>query len=202
MTPPDQPSGGTGRLALPRLPGKVRAVIRALHRDAGYVAVGLTLIYAVSGLAVNHLEDWDPNFTQLQREFHLELPAGADDAAIAASVLTQVGIREVPSSVYRVSPERLEITLSQSSLFVAADGQVVQEGQSPRLLLRAANWLHLNRGKRAWTYVADAYAVALLGLALSGLLMIPGRKGFWGRGAVLVVLGALVPTLYVALNGP
>jgi uncharacterized protein len=202
MNEPDSRGARAARFALPRLPGKVRAAIRALHRDAGYLAVGLTLIYAASGLAVNHLEDWDPNFTQLQREYQLQLPTGADDTAIATAVLTQLDVREAPSSVYRVSPDRLEITLAESSLFVAANGHVMQEGQSPRLLLRAANWLHLNRGKRAWTYVADAYAVTLLGLALSGLFMIPGRKGFWGRGAVLVVLGALVPTLYVALNGP
>jgi hypothetical protein len=69
-------------------------------------------------------------------------------------------------------------------------------------LLRAANWLHLNRGKRAWTYVADAYAIVLLGLAASGLFMIPGRNGFWGRGVILVTLGAMIPTVYVVLNGP
>jgi uncharacterized protein len=202
MTEPDKPGSRAHRFSLPRLPGKVRSAIRAVHRDAGYLVVGLTLVYAASGLAVNHLEDWDPNFTQLQREFHVQLPVTGDDTAIATSVLAQLDVREVPSSVYRVSPERLEITLAESSLFVAADGSVMQEGQSPRLLLRAANWLHLNRGKRAWTFVADFYAVTLLGLALSGLFMIPGRKGFWGRGVVLVLVGALVPTLYVALNGP
>lgn len=200
----NSPETGPKRSAitLPRLPGKLRAAIRAVHRDAGYLAVGLTLIYALSGLAVNHIADWDPNFTQVRREFQVSLPATSDDATTASAVLGALAIREAPLSVYRVSPERLEITLAETSLFVAPDGKVVQEGQSPRWLLRAANWLHLNRGKRAWTYVADTYAVVLLGLALSGLFMIPGRKGFWGRGAVFVLLGALVPMVYVTLNGP
>lgn len=200
----NSPETGPKRLAitLPRLPGKLRAAIRAVHRDAGYLAVGLTLIYALSGLAVNHIADWDPNFTQVRREFQVTLPGAGDDAATASAVLGALAITEAPLSVYRVSPERLEITLAETSLFVAPGGKVVQEGQSPRWLLRAANWLHLNRGKRAWTYVADTYAVVLLGLALSGVFMIPGRKGFWGRGAVLVLLGALVPMVYVTLNGP
>jgi hypothetical protein len=33
-----------------------------IHRDLGYVCVGLTLVYAVSGVAVNHVRDWNPNY--------------------------------------------------------------------------------------------------------------------------------------------
>ncbi len=60
---------------------------------------------------------------------------------------------------------------------------MIEEGQKPRFFLRLANWLHLNRGKKAWSYVADTYAVILLFLASSGLFMIPGKKGIKGRGA-------------------
>ena len=49
--------------------------------------------------------------------------------------------------------------------------------------------------------MADSYAVLLLLLATSGLLMIPGRKGLLGRGAVIALTGALVPVLYVVLSG-
>jgi len=31
-----------------------RSWLRAVHRDFGYLAVGFTIIYAVSGLAINH----------------------------------------------------------------------------------------------------------------------------------------------------
>ena len=32
-----------------------RGWLRAVHRDFGYLAVGFTLIYAVSGIAINHI---------------------------------------------------------------------------------------------------------------------------------------------------
>jgi hypothetical protein len=64
-----------------------------------------------------------------------------------------------------------------------------------------ANWLHYNRGKAAWTYIADAYAVLLLYLAISGLFMIKGKLGLRWRGLVLLGLGASVPILYVTLSG-
>lgn len=184
-----------------RIPPRARGALRALHRDAGYLAVGLTFVYALSGLAVNHVEDWDPNFTQVRSEHQITLPHQASDDRVAEVVLQELGIHEAPVGIYRSSPDRLEITLEQSTVYVSSDGHVLRDGQSPRFLLRAANWLHLNRGKKAWTYVADAYAIALLFLALSGLFMIPGRKGVFGRGAALVLTGVAVPVLYVWLSG-
>lgn len=69
------------------------------------------------------------------------------------------------------------------------------------MFIRAANWLHLNRGKKAWTWFADGYAVVLLFLATSGIFMLPGRKGLLGRGAVLVGLGIAIPLIYLTFVG-
>lgn len=185
-------------------PFKLRPWLRAIHRDAGYLVIGLTFVYALSGLAVNHIADWDPNFTQISRELRVELPTNTDDdATTAQAVLDALGRTGPSSDVYRPEPDKLDITLEATTLHVdLTTGSVFEEGQRARWVLRAANWLHLNRGKQAWTYIADAYAVVLLYLATSGLFMLPGRKGLLGRGAVLASLGALVPIVYVALSGP
>jgi uncharacterized protein len=178
-----------------------RPLLRALHRDAGYLAVGLTLIYAVSGLAVNHISDWDPNFQNYERTVGVGRLTG-DDNAMASQALGRLGVHGTPQEVYRASPTQLEIVLENRSIHLnTATGIAVDEGQKPRFFLRAANWLHLNRGKRAWRYIADAYAAGLLLLAVSGIFMIPGKKGLRGRGGLLVALGAAVPIAYVALSG-
>jgi hypothetical protein len=178
-----------------------RPLLRALHRDAGYLAVGLTCVYALSGLAVNHVKDWDPSFDNYER-VHKLAPLHGSDAAIAQSVLSQLAIHETPRDVYREADDALSITFDKRSLHVTlSSGEVLEQGQEPRFFLRAANYLHLNRGKRAWTFVADSYAVVLLGLALSGMFMLPGRKGLFGRGLIFLLLGAAVPILYVTLSG-
>ena len=180
----------------------VRPWLRALHRDIGYFAVGLTIVYACSGLAVNHLKDWDPNFKQVNRTHHLALPLPTEDDAAAKSVLASLAVHEEPREVYRASDTQLDVVFDKRTFHVdTTTGVVHEEGQAARPLLRAANWLHLNRGKRAWTYVADFYAAFLLFLAISGLFMIPGRKGLIGRGAVVALLGAAVPIVYVVLSG-
>lgn len=180
-----------------------RPWLRAIHRDLGYVAVGLTLVYAASGLAVNHIAQWDPNFRDTSEVHELgPLPEGADDAALTRLVLDKLHVDAQPRDTYRASPERFDIVFDGRSLHVnPKTGHVLDEGQKPRVLLRIANWLHLNRGKKAWTYFADAYAAGLLFLAISGMFMIAGKKGFFWRGAALVAIGLAVPTLYVAISG-
>jgi hypothetical protein len=180
----------------------LRPWLRAIHRDAGYFGVGLTLVYALSGLAVNHIADWDPSFTQISRTHQLPGPLPNDADAAAKRVQSALGISETPREVYTAGDDAVDIVFDRRTLHVTpSTGKVLEEGQSPRLLLRVANWLHLNRGKKAWTYVADTYAVVLLYLAISGLFMIPGRKGLLGRGAVIAALGAAVPIGYVVFSG-
>lgn len=185
-----------------RRPARWRPWLRALHRDIGYVAVGLTFVYALSGLAVNHIADWDPNFDNYEARHQVAVPLPEDDRAAAEQVLAALAVTAAPTEVYRSDARELSILLDGSTLHVDLDsGVVVEDGQRPRLLLRIANWLHLNRGKKAWTYIADGYAVFLLFLAVSGLFMLPGRKGLLGRGGVFVLLGIAVPVLYVTLSG-
>ena len=186
-----------------RRPIRWRPWLRALHRDLGYLAVGLTMIYALSGLAVNHIADWDPNFENYQRELTVAAPLPLDDDDEAARIVQeQAGVTGEPVDVYRVDDDLLEVTFDDRTLHVTlSSGRVFEEGQEPRFFLRAANWLHLNRGKKAWTWFADGYAIALVLLATSGMFMIPGRKGLLGRGAVMVALGVAIPLVYLTYVG-
>lgn len=178
-----------------------RQLLRMLHRDGGHLVVGLTFVYALSGLAVNHIADWDPNFSNYERTHELGTALHGDDDAIAKQVLARLAIHEPPSEVYRAEDAILDITFETRSLHVTlATGRVLEQGQRPRFLLRAANYLHLNRGKRAWKYVADAYAAILLFLAGSGLFMMPAKRGQRLRTMALIALGIAVPVLYVTTS--
>jgi len=179
-----------------------RSLSRALHRDLGHLAVGLTVVYAASGLAVNHIADWEPSFQSYQEAHELGGPIAGSDDDVAAAVRAKLGVREAPRDVYRAAPDDLELVFDKRTLHVnAATGHVLDEGQRPRFFLRAANWLHLNRGKKAWTYVADFYAAALLLLAATGIVLNTGRKGLLGRGGILILVGAAIPVAYVQLSG-
>jgi hypothetical protein len=193
-------SGGARESSRARI--RWRPWLRAVHRDVGYFSVGLTFIYAASGLAVNHIADWEPNFRQVQRVHQLALPLPAEEERLADKVRETLGIAEPLREVFRADERDVEVVFDRRTLRVDTQtGRVVEEAQEPRFFLRVANWLHLNRGKKAWTLIADGYAVFLLLLSVTGLWMFPGRKGLLGRAGVIALAGALVPALYVALSG-
>lgn len=177
-----------------------RAWLRAFHRDVGYLVVGLTFIYALSGLAINHFRDWDPNFVTYEKVSNIEpIELDVTDDEAVAIALERLHISATPRSTYRAADE-LELQFDNRKITII-DGEVTDQGAKPRFFLRVANWLHYNRGKRAWTYVADAYAILLLYLACSGLFMLKGKLGLRWRGAILVALGAAVPLGYVLWSG-
>ena len=72
---------------------------------------------------------------------------------------------------------------------------LVYEKLTRRPLLSAFTLLHYNPG-RWWTYFSDFFAVGLLIITFSGLIMIKGKKGLWGRGGIELLLGILIPILF------
>lgn len=171
-----------------------------LHRDVGYVCVALTIIYAVSGIAVNHIHQWNPNYKIERVERRIEpIPAG-DRAAMVAAAVERLGLKEAPKESFRPNPTTLQLFYDGWSVEIdTTAGKAIVERPRDRLFLRDFNFLHLNHPKGIWTLVADLYAASLFLLAVTGVFMLRGRKGIGGRGKWLVAAGLAVPLLFVLL---
>lgn len=175
-----------------------------IHRDLGYLCVGLTLVYAISGVAVNHVRDrsWNPNFRVLSSSTNIG-PIESQDVStqiLAQDVLRRLGETGTIRSTFRPDPNTLQVFVDNNTITVElGSGNVTQERVSDRKLLRRLNFLHLNNPRRLWTYFADLYAVALTVLALTGMFVIKGKKGIKGRGAWLAGAGAAIPVFFLLL---
>src|SRR5689334_23431884 len=86
-----------------------RAWLRAVHRDIGYLAVGFTVIYALSGIAMNHVDDWNYNYNASERSLTITpVPDEATDDQAAKLVADAAGLGKA-DTVYRAGDEvRLE----------------------------------------------------------------------------------------------
>lgn len=180
---------------------KLRKLIIATHRDVGYFFAGLTVIYAVSGVAVNHIDDWNPSYVIRREVVEIgALPSGGR-AELADEILDRMQISDVPRSVSRMGPDQLKIFFNQRTLTVGLpDGRVVDEYARRRFAFFEVNYLHLNHGKGFWTWFADLYAVGLLVLACTGIFIITGKKGLGGRGRWLLIAGSAIPIVYLAFT--
>ncbi len=180
---------------------KLRKLIIATHRDVGYFFAGLTVLYAISGVAVNHIDDWNPNYVIRYEVAEIGvMPFGSADE-LGAVVLDRMGITEKPRSSVRMGQEELKVFLDQRVLTVSMpDGRVVDEYSRRRYAFFEVNYLHLNHGKGFWTWFADLYAVGLLILACTGIFIITGKKGMGGRGRWLLIAGLVIPLVYLLLT--
>ena len=178
-----------------------RAWLRAIHRDFGYLAIGFTVIYAVSGIAQNHIEEWgDVSYKQTERTVVIAaIPSSVPDDVAVQQVAVAAGLG-APSSSLRAGDE-IHLEYANGSKVTAIGTQVTIQQRERRAFIGLANWLHTARGKKAWKYISDAYAVLLLYLATSGIFMIKGRLGLRWRGTILISTGIAVPILYIALAG-
>lgn len=167
-----------------------------LHRDVGYLAVALTIAYAISGIAVNHIADWNPNY-RVTKTFTTVAPIVATDtSAIVSTAMERLKLSEAPRSSFQPDTNTMQLFYKGTTYHVdLPTGKVMVEATQSRPVLFEMNQLHLNHSKRAWTWIADIYALALLLLAITGLFVIKGRYGITRRGAWLTAAGFL-PIVY------
>lgn len=169
----------------------------ALHRDIGYVSVALVIVYGVSGLAVNHIADWNPNFVR-EKEFRTIEPihTSVKDSIVAQS-LASLKITEAPDNVFRPDPETIQLFFPGKTYSIdLPTGNVMIESVERRMVLFEMNQLHLNAPKGLWTYIADLFAVSLIFMGISGLFILKGKRGLGGRGKWFVLAGTALPLGY------
>jgi hypothetical protein len=178
---------------------KFRKIVRIVHRDLGYICAALVIIYTVSGVAVNHIDEWNPNYIIENTEASI---VPMRDTNLTAEkmqnyIISELSINDSLLNSFRSSPFVIDLFFEGKT--VKADlssGLVKIQVVNDRSVIRESNFLHLNEPKKLWTYIADAFAVSLFFLALTGLFMIRGKNGLTGRGKWLAGIGLLIPVLF------
>lgn len=170
---------------------------RAIHRDFGYLFFGMTIVYALSGIALNHRSDWNPNFVVIEKEINETPFQYKPDKEEVLRVLEKYGIDDEYRKHYFPSQKRLKIFLKGGIAEInleTGSGQISLT--RPRLIFREVNYLHYNPAK-TWTIISDIYAGALILLAITGLLIPRGGDGLSGRGWWMTLVGLIIPIGFI-----
>jgi len=184
---------------------KWRKLNRVLHRDLGYFFAGMIIIYAVSGIALNHIGDWNPNYiiTKIESPFTPtdELINNEKKAILDFLESFENQNRKNYKSHYRPSQNSIKIFLkdNESLLLNFETNKVTFESIKKRPFFFQINFLHYNPGKW-WKWFSDIFAASLIIITITGLLILKGKNGITRRGAILVIAGILIPVLFLMLR--
>ncbi len=189
-----------GALDRQTLGGRLRRWSRGLHRHLSFFFSGAVVVYAVSGIAMNHKDTFNPNYEVTRQTYRTEAalpPRQGSTKADILPLLQEIGEEEHYTKHYFPDANTLKVFLKGGSnlLVDMRSGEAVYERVERRPLLGTMSRLHYNPG-RWWTVFADVFAVSLLVLVASGFAMMKGRKGLWGIGGVELLAGILVPLLF------
>ncbi|MDR0686429.1 MAG: PepSY-associated TM helix domain-containing protein [Dysgonamonadaceae bacterium] len=171
--------------------------LRVIHRDLGFLVVGMSVVYGISGIYLNHLDGKDPAY-RTEVGF-VQLPPG-----LSGEKLSEVWKSDprLPSlkKVIRIDESHFRLMLEGGvGVYSSLDGHTDYEKHTKRAFVYWINRLHYNKIKD-WSPVADFFAVSLLFLAVSGIFLVKGRRGITGSGKWFLLAGLLIPLLYILLQ--
>lgn len=174
--------------------------LRSLHRDIGYFCIGMTLVFAISGIAVNHIDDWNPNYQVDKKVEKISI----NEQQIKSEQLDQLILEQLrmtkkiktnfweSENVYKLFLEK-----DTTILINFKQQRATIEAVTPRPIISSFNRLHLNEISQAWVYFSDLFALMLLFLAISALFMVKGKNGVLSLKGLWVLSGIMVPAVFL-----
>jgi hypothetical protein len=135
-----------------------RKINNILHRDVGYFFFGMTIIYALSGIALNHISDWDPNYIIENKKLQVDpsVLSNSMDKVQVQDLIADLDIDKGIKKHYYPSPGVLKVFLQGGSLTMnIGSGHGFLETVDRRPIFYEVNYLHYNHSKFLWTWFSD-----------------------------------------------
>ena len=178
---------------------KWRKLNRIIHRDLGYIFFGMTIIYSVSGIVLNHRSPGgDASIVTKKESFTFEPADKTEIDKEYVKDLTQNLGEKKYKNYYFPSSAEVMIYLENGHIRMNLDkgsGEITKIRKRP--VLTEFNYLHYNKPKKLWTWFSDIFAVGLIIIAITGLFIIRGKKGIKRRGAILAGIGVIIPLIFL-----
>jgi hypothetical protein len=161
----------------------------------------MAIIYGISGIALNHgvARHWDPGIIS-RSEVHEIIPLSREevDREVIEEILDLTGQRNSFKQYYFPTEDHLMIYLKGGHIMVnLASGEARLTRIRNRPFFREVNYLHYNKPKKLWTWFSDFFGLSLVLLAITGIIMVKGKKGIRGQGGILLVAGILIPLIFL-----
>ncbi len=179
---------------------KGRKTLRLLHRDLGYFIVGMVIVYAVSGIFLNHRYDINPNYRVYSENFTVN--PSANDLKTEAGIKTI--LKELPYNLnykkhYINKNGVVKVFVENGDVTIDSSGNGALQYLEQRPFIYSMNRLHKSSIGSTWKRVSDVMAFILIFVAVSGLFLLKGKRGFWRWGLWWMLAGVAVPLVFALI---
>ncbi len=161
--------------------------MRSLHRDLGYLAFGLVLIYALSGIVLLYR-----NTDFLKKEVAIERQLKPGMAVEDVS-------RELRMRELKVIKSEGDLVYFQEGIYNKASGMVQYKSKE---IMKPFSWFinfHKAVSNKASYFFNLAFGAIFLFLAISSLWMFKPKTKTFKRGMILTAIGIVVSILILLL---
>ena len=184
---------------------QLRKWSRIIHRHLSFFFSGIIIIYAVSGFVLNHKKDFNSDYSIKTYDFNVEgnYPLSQERFSKEKVITILEPYNEANNYTKHYFPDdaSMKVFLKGGSSLVVnlANGNALYEQVSKRPIISQFNWLHYNPNKW-WTVFSDIFVFSLIVITLTGLVITRGKKGLWGRDGLELVIGIIIPLLFILLT--
>ncbi|MGL4411163.1 MAG: hypothetical protein ACRCZM_09470 [Bacteroidales bacterium] len=162
----------------------ISMIMRKLHRDLGFLAVGLTLIYALSGILLM-FRGSDFMMKEVKYEKLLEKELNPQELE------KEIGYRRF--RIKSESDEKIEFNVGTYDKISGIATYQLNEYITPFKQFVA---LHKITSKSPALWFMIGYGIILSFLAISGLFMFKPSTQLFRRGIVLTIIGLAIATIF------
>ena len=180
---------------------RIRRLNVATHRDLGYFFSALIIIYCISGIALNHINDWNSDFIIFKKHITLKKQSAKEDVTdkFIQSFGSQVG--EEKFKVYDFpTSDQVKIYYDDATLHLNFSTKTgIYERVTKRPFFYETNVIHRN-SLVGWKWVSDIFGILLIVITVTGMFVLKGKHGITGRGKWLIAAGFIPPIIAVILQ--
>lgn len=193
---------------------KLSVRFREWHRDLGYLVIGITIIYSLSGIVLSfrdlhlfenkyilkssiqkNIQDIDV----LKKEITIAFEEPQSNE-IPEHILKKAKVDELSLIEETNNNLRFQVSNKKFNKFITYDknsgGLEYSLSGYPAFIQTLVN-AHKSSSKDKWSYLALAYSIILFFLSVSAIFMVKGKYGFQKRGVYLTLAGIVLIIIFL-----
>ena len=177
---------------------KLTQLALTLHIYLSMTGFLLILLFAITGLTLNHLDwDWRTKTTQTSR---ITLPTGllnpADEKQLTEELRRMLGVRS-PVTLYKEFPEEIELSFtapgSRTHVVINREAGTATVDSESRGFLGKIEDLHKGHDSgRVWSWTIDITAILLATSAVTGIVTLASLPNRRRLGFVFGAIGLAI----------